>query len=167
MPDLTFHRAGPADAGAIISLAWEIWPEWYDQIIGPEQLSYMLYRIYQEDEIIRRMESGMQFVLVRIGKKNAGFFGIRNGGGKLCRLENLYLKNEFRGLGAGKSMLDHLMQMAEAVGNRVIQCNVNRFNSSLNFYLKHSFQIIEQKDIPFGPFFLNDFILEYSLAKAV
>lgn len=167
MPEFSFLPAGPKEAVAITELAWEIWPEWYDQVIGPEQLSYMLDRLYQEDEILRRMESGMQYVIVCIRKHYAGFFAIRNAGGQLCRLENLYLKKEFRAKGVGKLMLQKMAAMAEDAGNKVLQCNVNRFNSSLQFYLKHGFCIAEEKDIPFGPFFLNDFILEYSLGKSI
>lgn len=165
MPEPSFIPAGPKDAAVIAALAWEIWPEWYDQVIGPEQLFYMLDRLYQEEEILRRMENGVQYVIVRIKKQNAGFFAIRNAGGNLCRLENLYLRKELRGMGAGKLMLDKITQMAGDAGNSLIQCNVNRFNSSLQFYLKHGFRIVEEKDIPFGPFFLNDFILELSLGK--
>ena len=167
MPDFRIAEAGPKDSGRIVQLAWEIWPEWYDQVIGPEQLSYMLNRLYQEEEILSRMGSGLQFVLVRSGKRNAGFFAIRNAGRQLCRLENLYLKKEYRGKGVGKLMLQKLAAMAEDAGNKVLQCNVNRFNASLQFYLKHGFCIAEEKDIPFGPFFLNDFILEYPLGKSI
>ncbi len=163
MHDIQFLEAGKQDSARIMNLAWEIWPAWYEAIIGPEQVSYMLDRIYNPEALERQMEEGQRFFLVQSNKQDAGFLSIRQG--IISRIEKLYLLPALRGLGLGKTMLRFAEDLVQKEGSSHIQLNVNRFNPSIDFYFRNGFKHLQTVDIPFGPFLLNDFILEKTLIK--
>jgi hypothetical protein len=57
-------------------------------------------------------------------------------------------------------MLAEAESLAKKSGYSTLTLNVNRFNPSFHFYQQAGYLIKKQVDIPFGPFVLNDFILE-------
>jgi GNAT superfamily N-acetyltransferase len=154
---MQFIRAEKKDIHRIVLLAWNIWPEWYWPVIGPEQLAFMLDAIYNPGSIENQMEGGQEFFILSIENADAGFLAINQTG--TARLEKLYLKSEYRKNGIGTLMLNFAAEQVMKQGHGQIQLNVNRFNPALSFYLRKGFEILRQEDIPFGPFFLNDFIL--------
>jgi GNAT superfamily N-acetyltransferase len=163
MHDIQFLVAGKQDSVRIMNLAWEIWPAWYESIIGPEQVSYMLDRIYNPEALEQQMEEGQHFFLLQSDKQDAGFLSIRHG--TISRIEKLYLLPALRGLGLGKTMLTFAEEAVQKEGSICLQLNVNRFNPSIDFYFRNGFEHLKTVDIPFGPFLLNDFILEKNLKK--
>jgi GNAT superfamily N-acetyltransferase len=166
MREVKVKTANHQDAKRIIRLAWTIWPEWYGQVIGPEQVSYMLGRLYQEEAIAAKMRLGRAYFLLTLAGRDAGFFAAEPNDSQVCRLENLYLLQEFRGKGLGKTMLSEVIRFASSLQCTVLQCNVNRFNPAVDFYRHAGFEIVKEADIPFGPFFLNDFIMEKKILAA-
>lgn len=165
MPDIQIQESGSGEIPTIIELAWKIWPLWYEHIIGPEQVVFMLDQIYNSDAISDQIEKGHVFYLVSLKGKKVGFFSINPGKESTCRLEKLYLLPELKGNGIGKLMLLQAENLA-AKSSSKMQLNVNRFNPSLEFYLHQGFKIVNEVDIPFGPFFLNDFVLEKEIQIA-
>jgi GNAT superfamily N-acetyltransferase len=161
---MSITEAGTGEIPRIIKLAWDIWPEWYWPVIGPEQIAFMLGSIYQPEALESQMENGQQFFILTLQNRDAGFLAIRNG-----KLEKLYLRPEFRGKGLGSTMLEFAAQKMKEANISSMELNVNRFNPALPFYLRNEFSILREDDIPFGPFFLNDFILRknLNLPKAV
>ena len=155
---MPFTEAGKGEIPRIIKLAWDIWPEWYWPVIGPEQIAFMLESIYQSEALETQMENGQQFFVLSLQNRDAGFLAIRNG-----KLEKLYLRPEFRGKGKGSAMLEFATQKMKEANINFMELNVNRFNPALSFYLWNGFSILREVDIPFGPFFLNDFILRKNL----
>jgi GNAT superfamily N-acetyltransferase len=155
---MPFTEAGKGEIPRIIKLAWDIWPEWYWPVIGPEQIAFMLESIYQSEALETQMENGQQFFVLSLQNRDAGFLAIRNG-----KLEKLYLRPEFRGKGMGSAMLEFATQKMKEANINFMELNVNRFNPALSFYLRNGFSILREVDIPFGPFFLNDFILRKNL----
>ena len=79
------------------------------------------------------------------------------------KIDKLYLIEDCRGKGFGKKLITFIENEAKKLNVKSLFLNVNRFNESLLFYKKAGFEIIETKDIPFGPFWLNDFILSKSI----
>lgn len=160
---MQFIKAEKKDIQRIVLLAWEVWPEWYWPVIGPEQLAFMLDAIYNPDSIRKQMEDGQEFFILSVRNRDAGFLAIRQA--SIARLEKLYLKSDYRGQGIGLSMLNFAAEQAMNLGKGQLQLNVNRFNPALDFYLANGFEILHQEDIPFGPFFLNDFVLSRKLSR--
>ena len=125
----------------------------------------MLDQIYNSDAISDQIDKGQAFYLVSLKEKKVGFFSINPGKDSTCRLEKLYLLPDFKGNGIGKLMLLQAENLAASSSNKM-QLNVNRFNPSLEFYLNQGYKIVSEVDIPFGPFFLNDFVLEKEIQIA-
>lgn len=160
---LSIQAAGENELELIQQLAWDIWPAWYGSIIPASQIEYMLRLLYTPGALARKQKEGERFFLVRSGRKVCGFLGLEMQK-KDTKLTKLYLTEESRGKGMGREMLAFSMEKARENKSACLILNVNRFNPSLGFYLRQGFAIREQADIPFGPFFLNDFILEKRLA---
>ncbi len=54
--------------------------------------------------------------------------------------------------------------MARSLNVKIIELNVNRFNSAVEFYLKKGFKIKEEVDLEVGQgFYMNDFVMRYEL----
>ena len=159
---MQFIKAEKKDIHRILLLAWDIWQEWYWPVIGPEQLAFMLDVLYNPDSIGKQMEDGQEFFILSVRNRDAGFLAIRQA--SIVRLEKLYLKSDYRGQGIGLFMLNFAAEQAINMGKGQMQLNVNRFNPALGFYLANGFEILRQEDIPFGPFFLNDFVLSRNLS---
>jgi GNAT superfamily N-acetyltransferase len=165
MPDIQIQESGSGEIQAIIELAWKIWPLWYEPIIGPEQVVFMLDQIYNSENLTSQIQNGQIFYIISLKGKKVGFFSINPGKESTCRLEKLYLLPELIGIGIGKSILMQAENLAAGSSNKM-QLNVNRFNPSLGFYLHQGYKIVSEVDIPFGPFFLNDFVLEKEIQIA-
>lgn len=161
---LSFHTAGPNDLEKIQELAWTIWPVWYGNLIPVEQIEYMLRLLYTPEALAEKMAQGEQFFLVNRGKHVVGFMGLESTEKGESKLTKLYLAEEERGRGSGSAMMAFAEEKARERHSPFLILNVNRFNPSLGFYLRKGFSIREQVDIPFGPFWLNDFVMEKNLA---
>jgi GNAT superfamily N-acetyltransferase len=125
----------------------------------------MLDQIYNSENLTSQIQNGQIFYIISLKGKKVGFFSINPGKESTCRLEKLYLLPELIGNGIGKSILMQAENLAAGSSNKM-QLNVNRFNPSLGFYLHQGYKIIREVDIPFGPFFLNDFVLEKEIQIA-
>lgn len=68
-----------------------------------------------------------------------------------------------QGTGAGKFLLNETENYVRSVGGNLLSLNVNRYNKAKSFYEKMGFHVTGEKDIPIGPYWMNDFILEKAL----
>lgn len=159
----TTAPAETAELAEIQELAYEIWPAYYASIISQDQIEYMLRELYSLPALEAQAAAGQHFFLLKEGKKAIGFWALSPKGKTELKLDKLYLLDEYRGMQLGKRMMDEALSWARQQGFSTLILNVNRFNASLSFYQKLGFTVREQVDIPFGPFFLNDFIMEKSL----
>lgn len=144
----------------IQELAYAIWPSYYQNIISLDQIEYMLRELYSEDALLKQMQGGQKFYLVWKGKQAIGFMGLTQKTESDLKLDKLYLLDECRGTGFGRKMMDKAEDLTRSSHCRYLILNVNRFNKSLGFYRKEGFTVREEVDIPFGPFWLNDFVME-------
>lgn len=158
MPKISILPAN--DPEIIQELAYQIWPAYYDAIIGPDQTEYMLRLLYNPDDLKQQQESGEMLFQVNLVKKPVGFLGLKPQNKDQIKLTKLYLSEEMRGLGLGRTLLDFALNYSRENHFKWLILNVNRFNPTLNFYLRQGFTIQQQVDIPFGPFWLNDYIME-------
>jgi GNAT superfamily N-acetyltransferase len=152
--------ATEAQLELIQELAYAIWPSYYQNIISLDQIEYMLRELYSEEALLQQMKGGQSFYLGWKGKQAIGFIGLTRKNESDLKLDKLYLLDEFRGTGFGKKMMEKAEELTLSSQCRYLILNVNRFNKSLGFYQKAGFLVREEVDIPFGPFWLNDFVME-------
>jgi len=79
-------------------------------------------------------------------------------------LSKFYLKEEARGKGLSRKMLDFVVEAARREGLTSIRLNVNKNNSAVKAYQELGFIKVgeRKKDIGKG-FFMDDFVFEYRI----
>jgi diamine N-acetyltransferase len=155
------------DLPLIKKLAHEIWPVAYGSILSPGQLSYMLDLIYSLPALQKQITtSGHTFVFVINESEPVGFasFSPKEGDPSIIRLHKIYILPREQGRGTGKFLLQFVIQAAKEMGAEILELNVNRHNKARYFYEKNGFVISREVDIDIGDgYFMNDYIMEYSL----
>lgn len=159
----SIRRAGIEDVELIRQLAYDTWPDAYGMILSPEQISYMLQRMYSIDVLSRQMDTGHTFIIVYEDEKPVGFAGFsqknENEAG-LFRLHKLYVLPSQQGKGTGKFLLQEVISRSKASGAHSLELNVNRNNKALHFYKKIGFQVTKEEDIDIGEgYFMNDYVM--------
>ncbi|WP_225975267.1 GNAT family N-acetyltransferase [Anseongella ginsenosidimutans] len=72
----------------------------------------------------------------------------------------MYVLPETQGKGTGRFLINTVELKAKEQGCQVLELNVNRFNKARSFYEKLGFKVQRTEDIPIGPFFMNDYIMQ-------
>jgi ribosomal protein S18 acetylase RimI-like enzyme len=157
----------PHQLELIQELAYEIWPVHYSGIISMNQIEYMLRLLYSLPALEEQVAQGHSFYILWNKETAIGFLGIKDHGEGDLKIEKLYLKQEFRGSGLGKKMINFALEHAKNMGFTSVILNVNRLNPSFEFYKKAGFSIRHQVDIPFGPFWLNDYVMEMPVGEEI
>ncbi|HYH55710.1 MAG TPA: GNAT family N-acetyltransferase, partial [Anseongella sp.] len=67
------------------------------------------------------------------------------------------------GKGTGRLLMNAVETKVRELGGRILELNVNRFNKARSFYEKLGFAVRRAADIPIGPFFMNDYIMQKEL----
>jgi N-acetylglutamate synthase-like GNAT family acetyltransferase len=153
-------KAKESDLEAIQEMAYQIWPVYYSNIISIEQIEYMLRLLYSPEALMQQGAKGQIFFIAEEKGKMVGFMGITPGPSNKMKIDKLYLNESCRGKGYGKLLIQFAEEQAKQLKASSIFLNVNRFNASFDFYTKMGFEVKNIIDIPFGPFWLNDFVVE-------
>lgn len=159
------RTASPADIPAIIRLQERIWEPTYRNILSPEQIQYMFEQIYAPDALLAQMNAGHTFVMAEMEGEPAGFAAfspVANQPG-LFKLHKIYVLPNTQGTGLGKQLLSEVTDRCRQLGGTSLRLNVNRFNRARTFYEKQGFAVVGEEDVPIGPYWMNDFIMELPL----
>ena len=152
------------DLEVIHDLAHKIWPTAYGAILSPEQLRYMLEKIYALLSLQNQVfQLKHHFILLLEKEIPIGFasFSPEEEGSKIFKLHKIYVLPGKQGNGSGKFLLNHIMNTITKAGATSLELNVNRHNSAKFFYERQGFSIKAEVDIPIGEgFFMNDYIME-------
>ncbi|MBO4646931.1 MAG: GNAT family N-acetyltransferase [Lentisphaeria bacterium] len=156
--------------GVIGKLAWKIFPRTYEGLIPPEQTPYMM-RIMYDDAVLRKeFSEGMKFDLILDDATPIGYIcwhpADDGRGGKMLRLEKLYLDFDWHGRAIGNLALRHVIAEAEKLGASFITLNVNKRNlRAQKAYVRAGFYRWRcEKEPVGGGFFKDDYIMRYDLA---
>ena len=79
-------------------------------------------------------------------------------------LHKLYVLPGAQGTGAGKALLQAVEAAARTAGDERIELNVNRFNPSLQFYLRRGFGVLRDEVLDIGEGYVMD---DHVLVKAL
>jgi len=160
---MKIRLATKQDIPAIRHIAHETWPVAYAQIITKEQLDYMLALIYSNQALEEQFNNGHYFFMA-VGDDNQpiGFAGTsETEPGKSWKLHKLYVLPGVQKSGAGKALMQAVVDIAKAHHATQLLLNVNRSNPAYNYYIKSGFEVAETVDIPIGGgFFMNDYIMK-------
>jgi len=142
-------------------LALIIWPKCYRNIIGPDRVDAMLAVLYATDNLEREMvEHGHVFWIVRVNEMDVGYASAYVDGDRLW-LKKLYVRDEFRGLGLGKALIEAALDHFTA---RELALYVNKDNTpAINYYLRSGFQVEAEVPVQMGPYEFTDYVMQRTL----
>ncbi|NBU03094.1 MAG: GNAT family N-acetyltransferase [Bacteroidetes bacterium] len=146
---------------SIQTMADEIWRDHYPEIIGMEQVEYMLGRFYSREGMLQQMRDGQQFYRVMLDGQPKGFLAIEARGEGNYFLNKLYIDTREQGRGLGQAIWQNVLLLLSDL--REMRLQVNRQNyKAINFYFKVGFVIERVADFDIGDgYFMNDFVMLY------
>lgn len=146
----------------IAALAGVIWRAVYPGIISPEQIDYMLARMYAVEEMERQLGQGTVFLRLLNNGELIGFAAHSPTSNPAERkLDKLYIHPDHQRHGHGSRLLNHVMNEARALGCTSLMLTVNKRNTkAIAAYEKNGFVIRESivADIG-GGYVMDDFVM--------
>ncbi len=163
---LSITNAGFEDLQLIQKLAYETWPSAYGDILSPDQLSYMLDKIYSLNSLQHQFAILKHTFILAFNDENpVGFASYSaNENSDSYHLHKIYLLPQQQGSGTGKFILNAVINSIRIAGANSLDLNVNRHNKAKTFYEKLGFKVIKETDIDIGHgFYMNDYIMKLEL----
>jgi ribosomal protein S18 acetylase RimI-like enzyme len=132
------------DIAIIQQIAQTTWPVAYGNIISKDQLDYMLQLMYSDESLKNQMTKGHQFYLFELANKPIAFASVSNEGDSIFKLNKLYVLPSTQKTGAGKALLQKVIEHAKAENGKQIILQVNKQNPAKTFYLKQGFTVLRE-----------------------
>ena len=162
--EILYRIATHKDIKAIREIANKTWFVTYEPILGKEQPKFMFDEIYSEAALAKQMDEGQIFILQYLADNVLAFASYSENGEFTYKLNKLYLNPDFQGGGYGKKLITFVEENVKSLGAKNLDLNVNRYNKARFFYEKVGFEIIKEEDIPFGEYWMNDFVMRKVLS---
>ena len=144
--------------------ASEVFIDYYIPLIGEKQARYMADLFLSQDAILKLIDDGAVFRLVKDEGEIIGFCEYKKEEGRLF-LSKLYARKDQRHKGVGRFMFEDVKAYARRNGLKKIYLTVNKGNTpSYEIYLHLGFKVIDSvvNDIGQG-YVMDDYIMEYTL----
>jgi GNAT superfamily N-acetyltransferase len=148
------------------NIAHGTWPSTFKNILSSAQIQYMLNWMYDLETLLQQYQNGQQFYAIKENEKFLGFAVIELNHPKegKCKLHKLYVLPDQQGKGYGKLLLDCVVETAIGEKMQGLILNVNRYNTSVNFYKHYGFTILKEEVIDIGNgFIMDDYIMALDL----
>ena len=152
------------DIPHIQSIARSTWPIAYGDIISKDQLDYMLNLMYSDASLLKQMEKGHQFYLFDLVDTPIAFASVSNEGDCIFKLNKLYVLPSTQKTGAGKALLQKVIEHAKAENGKQIILQVNKQKIAKDFYLKQGFIVLKEDilELEHG-YIMDDYIMGLNL----
>lgn len=147
------------DLKTIAQLAHLIWNDHYVNIVGQEQVDYMLDKMYNLESLKEQLnEKKHTFYLIESDANVLGFISVSSVNQQDYFIHKFYINQQKSNLGIGSEVLNLLIQK---ITPKSLFLTVNRQNfKSINFYFKNHFKIDRVEDFDIGNNYkMNDFIM--------
>ncbi|MFD1315495.1 GNAT family N-acetyltransferase [Namhaeicola litoreus] len=154
----------PEDFVLIENLAHEIWHEYYPEIIGLEQVVYMLKKFQNSTYMQHQVQESFVYFLIYREDHPAGYLSYQIQKDQLF-LSKMYLLDKFRGQKIGKESLDFVEENAVALQLPKIRLTVNKDNlNAIKAYESAGFVNYGEAvtDISDG-FVMDDYLMEKNI----
>ncbi|TCD12842.1 GNAT family N-acetyltransferase [Pedobacter frigidisoli] len=161
---ITLKKAKEQDIEMIREIAAATWPSAYLDIIGQNQIDYMLDKMYNKGELLKQFMEGHIFLIAEEGTQEYGFAGysIIDHEARIYKLHKLYVLPTAHGKGVGKLLINEVFNQVKAAGGSALQLNVNKSNKAKDFYSKAGFTLKESVKLDIGGgYFMDDYVMEY------
>lgn len=157
-------EASGKDIPTIQKIARATWHNTYSEILSSEQSEYMLNMMYSTDALKEQIEKKSHHFLLAI--KNGEYLGyisyeLNYENSNKTKIHKLYILPQNHGTGLGKTLIDHVEEIAISNKNKAILLDMNKQNKAIKFYNKIGFEIVDKKcnDIGNG-YVMDDYIFE-------
>lgn len=160
---IEIKKGQTTDLAIISKLAHDIWPSAYGEILGKDQIEYMLDMIYSLSSLEHQFDILKHyFILVQENEIPVGFASFSpHEDHTIYHLNKIYVLPDQQGKNIGKKIISYVTEEIKKAGATSLQLNVNRYNKALHFYEKLGFKIIRNEDIDIGNgYFMNDYVME-------
>lgn len=152
---------------AIRDLAAVIWHAHYPGIISPEQIDYMLGRMYALETLRDEMQTqSIRFERLLLDNALVGFaaYGPLDEP-KIWKLHKLYLLPDQHGKGLGSRLLRHCENQSRSLGAQRMLLNVNKRNArAIAAYQRNGYVVSDSVCLDIGNgFVMNDFVMAKNL----
>jgi diamine N-acetyltransferase len=153
----------PEQIAALAVLAREIWMQHYPPIIGAAQVDYMLEK-FQSVEAIARQIAAEGYEYYRAA--GAGYLAlVPDWAKKSVLLSKIYVREERRGTGLGRAMLEFAEARCAELGCGELWLTVNRRNAgSIAFYERMGFRKTNELVTDIGNGYVMD---DWRMAKRI
>ena len=152
--------ATPANIPAIQEIITQTWEPTYRHILSAEQIKFMEGEIYTTAALESQMAAGQKFFILYVNQMPAGFAAYSGQQAQTYKLNKVYVKPEYQGQGFGSLLIRHVEEEVRQQGGQVVTLNVNRFNAARQKYERLGFTVAAEEDIPIGPYFMNDYVMQ-------
>lgn len=147
-------------------LADEIWHEHYPQIIGVQQVEYMIQKFQSVEAITRQIDSGaLVYFLLFFNQRPEGYMAVQLQKNELF-LSKLYIRAEQRGHGIARKAIEFIKGMAADNCIKRISLTVNKENTiAIKAYEHLGFKNEKAVVTDIGEgYVMDDYIMVLSLA---
>jgi len=163
MSNVTIRQGRLEDIAAIQNIAEKSWWKVYRPILAAEQIEYMLNKIYSSVALEELFAFNIQkFRILLEDGSPKGFlaYGAHQADPTVYKIHKLYVLPETQGKGFGRMLIDDVKEKARAEEVFILELNVNRFNPAKSFYERVGFSVLREEDVPIGPYWMNDFVMQ-------
>jgi len=148
----------------IAVLAEEIWHEHFTDIIGEEQVNYMVDKFQSYPALKEQIQNGYEYYQIHSGSTMAGYTGVHEDDGALF-LSKLYIKKDCRGQHLASEAFRYLTALCRKRGLSRIWLTCTKHNANtLAVYSHLGFSITDEQVADIGNgFVMDDYILTYEM----
>lgn len=142
------------------------WPDTFKEILSKDQIEYMLNWMYNLNLLENQVDQGHLFFVVEHEGKPAGFIGIEPNHPEkgITKIHKIYILPSMQGMGIGKKLIDHVIDLSVQSNISALLLNVNRFNNAVHFYKSQGFEILHEENIDIGNgYLMEDFVMRLSI----
>jgi ribosomal protein S18 acetylase RimI-like enzyme len=166
MDNLRIHKVNAASIPLIQELTMQVWPQTYASTLSQEQIDYMLLMMYSTEALHEQMNKGAQFIIAYYNDQPVGFasYGATEKEHEY-KLHKLYVITTIQKTGAGKGLLQFVMQDVQQQGCKHLILQVNRENeNAIGFYERMGFIKESEADFDIGHgFYMKDYVMGMAL----
>lgn len=147
--------------------AYDIWHEWFPQMITHKQIDYMLNKFLSFDAIKQLIAEGCEFYILSDSDKRIGFTEIKRYDDDTLFLSKLYLFKEERGKGYAREAFEFLKSYAKDLGLKSIWLTVNKGNArAIAAYKKQEMEIIRSEVTDIGEgYVMDDYVFSLKIPQ--